>query len=792
MKMTFLRASIPLTKIFEKAADGQIIKHQFPKVFHLTSEEFEYKTLHDVYKILVEQATSKARPCLFRGELIAPLKNESRKSMGHKDALTELLLLDLDNAPFASHAEFMKAMGFDDVSYIWQWSSSAKMNAKAKTLNGHIFMLLDKAIQPSLIRAWLTHLNMNTEILRTHLHLSDGKQALKYPLDIVVNDNNRIIYVAEPIFKGVPNPFPKGEDRFEFVKKTNERLAVKRIGSYDIQILKKEVAEYINALREKAGLEKMRSKLKVIGEYEVQAGAGEVTNWQVFDCGDYYRYNLGDGQSKAYWHPKDNFEYLHNFKGEPSMLMKEVLPEQYKHLRGRMYDDLSTPTEKGHEILFFREKRTAEYWKGIWKPVEEVLDIHRVKTKDQIVDFLAEHNKPAPPFIPEVEFVFKPRSSVIVDKTAKTINRFVLPKWLRTKDGKPVAKAGPYPTIQKALDSAVGTGDVQEYFLNWLAVIVQQRIKTQTAWVLHGTQGTGKGILFSKVIAPLFEQYAGSVVSNTLNSNFLSFHENKLICFIDEVDVDMFEKTQGNGVEAALKNMITDDPETIHRKGVDAYSMPGHVNLIFGSNKNQPVKIPLNDRRYNVGVFQNTRWMPTSKEIDELLPKEVEHFAHYLMTRKACADKAREILQSEARKAIQALGTTSTDELANDILQGNLVKLAEHMPDEKLHNTHGIIDTSASIYAALIRRFAFEDQSNISRDELHAMFNYVIGDMGKQGPNKFTSFLRHRGIHTKKIWSQGSAAYGITIKWVITAEQRAELVASLQAAREPKLKKVKG
>jgi hypothetical protein len=87
------------------------------------------------------------------------------------------------------------------------------------------------------------------------------------------------------------------------------------------------------------------------------------------------------------------------------------------------------------------------------------------------------------------------------------------------------------------------------------------------------------------------------------------------------------------------------------------------------------------------------------------------------------------------------------------------------MPDERMLDEHGLVNAQASAYAAIMRRFALEETSKISRDELLLMFSYAIGDI-KQGPNKFTMFLRHRGIVVKKIWHNNATMQGIEITWV--------------------------
>ena len=776
-QITFLTAAVPLVKKFEQV-DGVLVKHAYPLVKNFTSETVEISTLRGLYDVLLKQALSPKKPCLLKGELIAPLENESRAQMCTPDTPTKLVCLDFDKAPFTSPAEAMKAIGLDDLAYVWQYSASYKLDPKEKRLSGHAFVLLNKPVHPKAIRAWLMQLNLRTEVLKKAITLSNSKAALHWPLDIVVNDNNRLIYIAEPEFKGLKPPFP-AKERMQYVAGKVDVLDIKRLPETAIEALKTEQRKLINELRANEGVPAIKAKTKMVGEWEVQTGVGEATTYQVLDCGDYFRYNLNGGDSQAYWHHKSSFEYMHSFKGEPSMLMKEILPQRYAELHRSRADVHATPNEQGDLLLAFRDKVTAEYWKGTWNPSQHKLDIHRVKSELQLDHFLQGHGQGLGPFVPEWQLVFDPHSDVVVDEDEHRINQFVTPALMRGREDEPRKLL--YPTIQKVLDHAVGTGDVQEHFLNWLAVIVQHRRKTQTAWILHGVEGTGKGVLVNRVLKRIFERYLTVKRASELKSEFNAWMETALLAFIDEIEADAFERPT---MEGDLRNAITDPTWSVRRMRTDSYEVPSYTNFIFSSNKPQPVRIPMNDRRYNVATYQPERLTLTTREVEEVIPNEVEAFASYLRTRQADVDKAAQILHTEDRVAIQRLGLTSVDEFAQDVLSGNLEKLFEHMPDERLMNEHGLVDQNASAYAALVRRFLSETESKISRDQLRVLFAHAVGKV-PEGSNKFTTYLRHHGIVTRKVWDGVASVYGISIPWKISAATRKELLASCQTPVRP-------
>ena len=1059
MKLTFLSALMPLVKSFTLLKSGEIEKSDYPKAKLVTSHQHEVNKPVELFNLLHKQAFDPKAPCLLTGHPDSPLENESRQSRVPSEQPTQLLTFDLDDAPFTSPAEFMKAIGWDNLTYTWQWSSSAKLDPKNKRISGHIFIMLDKPLKPGIIKAWLMHLNLTTEVLKKNLTLTSGKQALHWPLDIVVNDSARIIYIATPKFIGVKNPIPDKE-RIQFVKGSIDMLPTTQLPQLAIEPLKKDAKAILNELRKKEGFEAITAKTKIVQDFEVQMGVGQATHYEYKDCDEYIRYNLNDGRSWAYWHPKGNFEYLHSWKNEPSMLLKEVLPERYKELKALQNDTSQTKSESGDLVLCFREKKTAEYFKGLYNPEKNMLDIHKVKSKDQLIDYYLSHNIAPPSFIQEYEMIFDPTTTQIVDEAERTINRFIEPPALRNP------QKGNYPTIQKALDSAVGTGEVQEHFLNWLACIFQYRMKTHTAWILHGTQGclapeteimfrrgkrnggrvltikqayekwtgqfkqgtglgktwdmslptfahsvkdnltigyhevfkileagmktlyrvttddgesirithehpfmrpdgsftklceltigdeilkkgsalthitkpkgrnkkritihsipnhptawqhiingknykrnhkarlvyeaemngldydmfidilrtqpdvaatleylpqnvvihhrdedcandkpsnlvlidkqnhdahhaketglgtistriakivsikqdatemtydmvmkapyhnyvannfcvsnTGKGVLFEHVIQPLLtEIYSTQILANRIKSDFSGWQENKLIVMIDEIEVDLFENK--SVVESFLKDTIVSIRDKIHRKGVDEYYVKSFINLIFGSNKNQPVKIPRDDRRFNVAKYQPTRWLPTTEEIEVKLPKEREHFAHYLMNRTACKDTARQILQSADRDAIQSIGMTSIEEFAHNITSGNLEALMEFMPDEKVMNEHQIVDPIAAAYSSIMKRCLVENESKLSRDELSLLFKHAVGERSvPDGANKFTSFLRHNGIVTERFRERGLLIFGIKIEWKLDPAVRKELLQNL-SDKPSKLRRV--
>lgn len=783
MNLTFLSASVPLTKTIT-LKDGVIHKDSYPLQNKFTSNEIEIDSVAKLYEAIKAASQHPAKPCMLKGNLARPLVNESRKHGTRTNTTTEMVVFDLDRAPFNTPDEFMKAVNLHDISYVVQYSSSYKLDKKDKTLSCHIFCLLSDPRPAPELKAWLMHLNLTTEVLKSALTLSNSQVALHWPLDITCCQNDKLIYIAEPNFVGMKSPVAIDE-RIRLVKGTLDAIPVEMIALKPMDALKKEQRRILNELQTAAGITPTKAKTKMVGEYEVQLGVGEIAQYNIIDCGEYNRLDLNGGDSRAYYHRKDDPTYLHNFKGEPSVLLKEILPQYYADLVRERNEQNATPNEGGEILLAYRDKVTADYYKGTWQPHTKALELYRVKSRDMLQDFLLSHGRDLGPFVPEWHTIFNPQSEIVVDEANHIVNRFTPSQYMQLEHQRP----GEYPAVQRLLDSAVGTGDIQAHFINWLAFIFQFRKKPLTAWVLHGTFGTGKGMLVNKVIAPLLDRaYVHQMRASELNEKFNAWLESSLLVFIDEIDADMF--TNAKTTESDLFNFITEPTATIRRMRTDAYMVPNFTGFIFSSNKKQPVHIPPGDRRFNVGSFQHERFFPTDAELEALSEgHELAHFAHFLQNYEVDAAQVNRILQTEERAAIQRLGITSIDQLADDLLGGHLGGLLEALPDTSLMDQMGVVNPTAAAYVNIVRRFAHEPISRVSRDELAVLFTHCVGKV-PEGAHKFTAFLRHHGITTKVLRINGETPRGIEVEWKLTAEDKTFITTVFQP-KSTKLKSVK-
>jgi hypothetical protein len=220
-KLNFLSSASPLTKTISRLPTGAIVKSGYPNAFRFTSETLEISTLQEFHAVLAKRVFDENKPCLLKGQIKEPLVNQSRKESTSTNDRTQWVCLDMDQAKFSSPEEVMHAIGLSDISYLVQYSSSHKIDTK--TLNCHIFFMLDKPRPAPQLKTWLMHLNFTTPALESTITLSKHEQALHYPLDITACQNDKLLYVAAPTFVGMKDPVPPA-DRVKLVMKSKSML----------------------------------------------------------------------------------------------------------------------------------------------------------------------------------------------------------------------------------------------------------------------------------------------------------------------------------------------------------------------------------------------------------------------------------------------------------------------------------------------------------------------------------------------------------------------------------------
>lgn len=196
---------------------------------------------------------------------------------------------------------------------------------------------------------------------------------------------------------------------------------------------------------------------------------------------------------------------------------------------------------------------------------------------------------------------------------------------------------------------------VYEYVLNWFANIVQHpSVKNETALVIKGNQGTGKGT-FTNILCELLDVYAEKNITDIseLTGQFNSVVESKMLIVLNEM------KNVGDDRMAnfnALKSIITDDTIRINEKNQPRRTAENVANFIFCTNNSYPLKVESGDRRYVVleasGIHKNDfeYW----DELNETFkhPKFYTTLMNYFLSRDLTKFNPRRIPMTRAKQIL--------------------------------------------------------------------------------------------------------------------------------------------
>ena len=785
MQLTFLKSNIPLTKSFTKKADGSIEKSSYPNVWEVTSIAEDCPDLK-TFESLLNAHAAKGH-CLLKGVVTRPLNTESRKGSTDRNATTDWLCLDIDGidpvvpavpATLITPDTILADMGLGDVSYLLQWSGS--QNIYNSSLRCHIFIMLTKPVSAPLVKQWLIQKNHEVAVLRDHQALTKTGNSLTWGLDITACQSDKLIYIAPPILKNIKNPLGRTH-RVSVVTKKHAKFDV-TLGSINSTTTNRALTDArVLALRDAAGLPKRKLTYKTSGPHEILVKPDECIATEIKQDRGFVYFNLNGGDSWAYYHPENNPDYIFNFKGEPVYLTKDLLPDYWASLQSAGHRVSST----GIAYLAFCDRLTGTYWKGSYDAANDVLDITQAKTLVILKDWAKENGLPLD-IVPEWDMTFDPHDNVRVDFNNKTVNTFKLTEYMKA-----VAKKVQIcpPTIFKIVNHALGSDvDITEHFMNWLAYIIQKRDRTLTAWVLHGTQGTGKGILMSRILRPIFGASQTTVRRmEEFKQPYNAYMKQCFLVFVDEVQTKAL--MDENGIMANIKNFITEPFITIRSMYAQAVECRNYTNWVFASNKPDPIQIDREDRRTNVGKYQPTKLNITDKELEKV-EKELQMFHDYLLSYPVDEAAASTPLDTEDRDTLMSISETALDSVSNALMNGNMSFFIDQLPTSNKYNTNAVsaskvLDYKEVVLDILKRTDALTGKVNIARDELRTIYEYTVGKI-PESPNKFTSLLKHHRIHIKKVWGGDKAVAGINCRFSDVSNFGEYLKAHFPAAKKAK------
>jgi hypothetical protein len=765
MKLFFLSAAVPLTKRI--TAQG---KQPYPYIKRFTSHEEEIVNIADFFKALQEHA--RLGHCLLKGQLTRPLQEESRASATSSNTPTSFLCLDFDRIQTSSLDKTLQTLGLGDTSYILQYTASH--DPKSTSTSAHVFMFLAKPALPSTLKEWLQVQNLTQ--FQAQVSLNPSKNSLHYPLDITTCQNDKLIYIAPPIFDPPSlDPFPANEPRIQLVKRSRDAVTLSVLPASQAR---QQALKALNDLRKAEGLSIRRTTTtKFIKDMEVLSNPEPCTVTHIIETEDHWRLDLNGGDSHAYLINKNNPEYTFDFKTGTWTKTSELVPDFWKEIMKPV------PVQDGVLILGFRDLATANYYNGTYDTKTNTLKLDGARNEKQISDWYVLHGMAPPEAIPVWELCFEPTGRWVIDEKAQRINLFKRTKYmdLKPKNTPPSS----WPTINMIICNMLATKpgtEVYNHFINWFDAVFQCKERPITAWVLHGIEGTGKGRFFNFIARPLIgRENTIEIKTRNLRDDFNGWEQNKRFICIDEVDANDFGEK--GLISANLRNAITEPMITIRNMHASAREYPNHACYLFTSNKPQPVIISETDRRYNVGNHQNNK-LPDHELKD--IEKELTPFAQFLLAHKVDMKHANSIVNTEARDEIKRLSKNSNKEVADWIKAGEFDKLW-YMKDSDEYITAFSTNSKhleySIAYTNLLRKIGKsvitgENDKKLTRSELSIIFTFCCGKL-YDSPNKFTIFLGHNEIKLKRLRYGKKNEQGLEVEWKISEEVRAELIQTL-------------
>lgn len=779
MQLTLIEGYRPLAKTFSPAG-----AEAYPLVKAVTSHTYTIpetiEGLRDKTQLLRKHAS--AGHAMMKGPFLRALDKETRAGMTDNTAQTHNIVIDIDGLTLrgmpvpatmartdveqlAARCVELLPPEFQGVSYIVHASSS--LGLKGDRVSLHLDFMLNTAMAPDALKRWLQVMNLTIPTFSNQLELTATGNALRYKLDVSLADNSRIIYIAPPIFNEVTDPIPDPDDRIFLVEHAAHDINVPQ----DVHKLRKttlsnQLADKVEALREQAGLPQrtMHTRQFVVdGEtYNVVTNPDGCSMQFVRHSEKYVYYNINGGDSNAYYVRKLHPYVVHNFKGEPAFLFEQADPTAYQwHIDTYIRGNADAEAGLAPIPVIFNDMRTDVYYRGTINRIKNtVIELHSCSRKS-LEDWMAQYQTDMPENVPVFDYTFDPTDERTVDLPQRFINRYQ-PSPLMEKPAEidDRYKGLGYaswsvaedlcPNIFKVLRSVTGNG-VKEtgHFINWLAYIVQEKKKTQTAWVLHGVEGTGKGVLFEHVLRPILgERYAVQINMSTLEDGFNGWLEEALIVMVDEFQFSTAKNRQA--VLNLLKTYITEPNAWVRAMRTNGLSLPNFSNWILCGNERDMMRPGDEDRRYNIAPRQDAKLFAQYPELEaniNVLRAEAPAFATMLLHFKYNEAAVRTALNNDAKRDMREAAKTVVEDYLTALRTGNLAFFMDVMYQPETLEMNPNLPTAKNVVRGVIRQMDNEATYNLSTSNALALFRVMVGD-SKMTAEGFGKMLSRAGLKT--------------------------------------------
>ena len=283
--------------------------------------------------------------------------------------------------------------------------------------------------------------------------------------------------------------------------------------------------------------------------------------------------------------------------------------------------------------------------------------------------------------------------------------------------------------------------DRYNYFLNWLAYYWVTFKKPQTAIVLKGVQGAGKGIFAMNIIYSLFGKNQVAIITNdVLENKFKADNfENKSFYIFEETSKG--DVKSNKDVKEFIKQIITNEivpMDRKHKKGVDVkITAPS----LFFTNEVKFLEIEPSDRRFSVFVtgdkIINTNFLGfrSYEELVEQIKKELPDFARYLYHFEIDAKLANIPMDTPEKRAVIKITSNSYQKFLIALKNKDLSFFDILLDDEDMNNKMLFNEIESAFKEGRVKRalitklFNIIFQKNISSQKLLEEFKGIDPDL---------------------------------------------------------------
>jgi len=812
---------------FLEAANGQRLSKRhcsekgftpYPHVKNVTSHEQDVP-LNSAGLAMLERLIrdhSSRGHCLLKGDLKRALENESRAGKTNRVAYSNLLVLDIDGITLPDHTNPKTFSNKDvstlaktvmrelppeaqDCSFIAQ--ASASLGLKGEKISLHIFILLTHAMPAKAIKLWLQHCNFKSELFCSQLELSSNGHSLKYPLDISVADNSKLIFIAPPTFEdGTHDPFSTPDERIVRVSGISDTLDLAKLMS-DIspEVVHQKSNEHKNKLRVKRGFNAKKERLTIATvnnkSEEILTNPDRMSINITDDTNPpYIRCNVNGGDSNAYYFKLEDPTYMFNFKGEPIWSIELADPDFYKTLFD-VYQEEMTKDGRANFPVVLRDYDTDTHYNGLFDPnLNQFTEDFPLTpcAASSIEGFMRSHGRGRPDFVPDAKVVFDPASngeSVNLTNVPYHINMFRRTEYMLDRayheqlsmgDSHKIASA--CPLIYKLMTHILGGQSLEvEHFTNWLSYIFQTKRKAMTAWVLQGVPGTGKGIFYTRVLRPLFgNEHVPMRALQNIEEQFNLYMRQALFLVVDE-----FHMASANSgtvkIADKLKNAITENTMTIRAMRSNQVEVPNFTNFIFLTNRMDAVKIEEGDRRYNIAPRQEQKLEKVYPEVIagiDTISKELHTFAAILRNFNVNKQLVHTPIANNAKAQMAQVTMSVMEEFFAAVRHGKLSFLTDILDISLTNVLQGQEITTAQRFVKQWVAESQEEYSVIPMEHLRVVYGVLTDDRLSQ--REFIKRAERNGLirERRRAYNAPRSANpltGVAVEWRIDDEQFKEI-----------------